>query len=144
MSKKIILLLLTISFFYSCSTSKTSKVDNPLYEVLVVNNDGGANIKFFEILTEPNEIVMLQSDETLKKKIKAKDVAESNFVIINSGPTKESYNRVSIQKVIEKPTEIEVYIKDTQKNIDINLSDENTKYPYSIVKINSKKPIVFK
>ncbi len=144
MSKKIILLLLTITFFYSCSTRKTSKVDNPLYEVLVVNNDGGANIKFFEILTEPNEIVMLQSDETLKKKIKAKDVAESNFVIINSGPTKESYNRVSIQKVIEKSTEIEVYIKDTQKNIDINLSDENTKYPYSIVKINSKKPIVFK
>ena len=50
----------------------------------------------------------------------------------------------SHEQLSKKPTEIEVYIKDTQKNIDINLTDENTKYPYAIVKINSKKPIVFK
>jgi hypothetical protein len=57
MKTKIGLFLVVALFLNSCSTSKTvGKV--PLYEVLVVNNDGGANIKFYEILTEANEIML--------------------------------------------------------------------------------------
>jgi len=134
-----------IAFFclYSCSSTKNA-ANKPLYEVLTVNADGGANIKFYEILTEPKEIMMLLSDETLKKKIKSSDTINSSFIILNAGPTKETYNRIKIEKVVETTSQIEIYIKDTQKNTAIDLSDDDTLFPYTIVKINSKKPIVIK
>lgn len=140
--KKYISIVL-IAVLYSCSTTKNT-AERPLYEVLTVNNDGGANIKFYEILTEPKEINMLLGDETLAKLIKSKDINESSFIILNTGPTKESYNRMKVEKVIETPTQIEVYLKDTQKNLDRMQIDDTTKYPYTVVKVNSKKPIVIK
>ncbi|MFM7017881.1 hypothetical protein [Flavobacterium sp.] len=136
------LLALVIVLLYSCSSTKT--VNKPLYEVLSVNNDGGANIKFYEILTESKEIQMLLGDETLGKKIKEEDVANSSFVILNAGPTKETINKLKIEKVIETPTQIEIYVQDTQKNIETRMADEETVYPYTLVKVNSKKPIVIK
>lgn len=135
--------LIVIVVLYSCSSTKNT-ADRPLYEVLTVNNDGGANIKFYEILTETKEINMLLGDETLRKLIKSRDIAESSFLVLNAGPTKESYCRIKVEKVIEGPTQIEVYLKDTQKNIDTAQEDDTTNYPYSVVKINSKKTIVIK
>ena len=140
--KKYIPLVLII-LLYSCSSTKNT-AERPLYEVLTVNNDGGANIKFYEILTEPKEINMLLGDETLKKLIKPKDINESSFIILNTGPTKESYNRMKVEKVVETPTQIEVYLKDTQKNLDAAMIDDTAKYPYTVVKVNSKKTIVIK
>lgn len=127
----------------SCSTKKETSV-KPLYEVLTTNNDGGANIKFYEILTEPKEIMMLLSDETLRKKIKSSDTISSSFIILNSGPTKESYNRIKVERVVETDTTIEVYVKDTQKSTEPDLADDNILFPYTIIKINSKKTIVIK
>jgi hypothetical protein len=49
-------------------------VKKPLFEVLTQQSDGGANINFYEILTEPNEIKMLQNDKKLKSKISTLDV----------------------------------------------------------------------
>jgi hypothetical protein len=137
------ILLIVIVVLYSCSSTK-STTNKSLYEVLTVKNDGGATIKFYEILTEPKEINMLLGDEALRKMIKAKDINESNFLILNTGPTKESYNRIKVEKVVETATEIEVYVKDAQENIEATQRDDLTKYPYSVVKINSKKPIVIK
>jgi hypothetical protein len=142
MSKKIILILVIVTL-HSCSSTKNIE-KKPLYEVLLVNNDGGANIKFYEVLTEPKEIKMLLGDETLRKKIDSNDITNSSFIILNSGPTIEVNNKVSIEKVIETPEQIEVYVKDSQKNIDAFQTDDETLYPYTVVKINSKKPIVIK
>jgi len=141
--KKIISILIIASIVYSCSSTK-NKASKPLYETLTVNNDGGANIKFYEVLSEPKEIMMLLGDETLRKKIKEGDTTSSSFIILNAGPTDENSNKISIEKVIETPTQIEVYIKDTQKNIAVDQSNDDTYHPYTIVKINSKKPIVIK
>ena len=116
----------------------------PFYETLTVNNDGGANIKFYEVLTESKEIMMLLGDETLRKKIKADDIIKSSFIILNAGPTNEKLNKITIEKVIETPTQIEVYINDTQKSITEDQSNDVTNRPYTIVKINSKKQIVIK
>lgn len=140
--RKVIPALLVL-FLASCSSTK-APVSKQLYEVLTTNNDGGANIKFYEILTEPKEIMMLLGDETLRKKISKDDTTNSSFIILNSGPTKETYNRIKVEKVIETATNIEVYVKDTQKSTEQDLADENISYPYTIIKINSKKPIVFK
>lgn len=137
------LLLIFIAVLYSCSSTKNT-AGRPLYEVLVVNTDGGANIKFYEILTESNEINMLLGDENLAKLIKSKDINQSSFIILNTGPTKESYNRMKIEKIIETSNQIEVYIKDSQKNLESTQIDDTTKYPYTVVKVNSKKPIVIK
>jgi len=140
--KKLISIFIIV-LVYSCSSNKKAAT-KPLYEVLLINNDGGANIKFYEVLTEPKEIKMLLGDQILRKKIKSSDITESNFVILNTGPTLETSNRVVIEKVIETPTQIEVYVIDNQKNIDALQTDDDTLYPYSVVKINSKKPIVIK
>ena len=140
--KKVISLVIVL-FLVSCSPTKNI-ANKPLYEVLSVNNDGGANIKFYEILTEPKEIKMLLGDESLRKLIKQDDAENSCFVILNAGPTKESYNRIKIEKITETPTQIEIYIKDTQKNIDVNFADDETLHPYTVIKVNSKKPIVIK
>jgi hypothetical protein len=135
--------LAVIVLLYACSSTKNT-AEKPLYEVLIVNNDGGANIKFYEVLSEPKEIKMLLGDETLAKLIKSDDIANSSFLVLNSGPTKESLNRVKIERVVETPTQIEVYIKDAQKNLDETSIDDMTKYPYTVVKVNSKKTIVIK
>lgn len=140
---KKILFIITLILLISCSTNK-STVDKPFYEILIVNNDGGANIKFYEVLTEAKEINMLLGDEMLAKLIKPKDINESSFLVLNTGPTKEPYNRMKIEKVIETPTQIEVFLKDTQKNLEATAIDDTTKYPYTVVKVNSKKPIVIK
>ena len=136
------LLAVLIVMLYSCSSTKT--VNKTLYEVLTVNNDGGANIKFYEILTEAKEIRMLLGDEALRKKIKEEDVNNSSFVILNTGPTKETSNKLTIERVVETPTQIEIYVNDSQKNIETKMADEETIYPYTVVKVNSKKPIVIK
>ena len=140
---KKVISIVVILLLYSCSSTK-STTSKSLYEVLMVNNDGGANIKFYEVLTEPKEINMLMGDETLRKKIKANDIANCNFIILNTGPTEENNNKVTIEKVIETPTQIEVYVNDNQKNIDAVQTDDETLYPYTVVKINSKKPIIIK
>jgi hypothetical protein len=57
--------------------STKNVASKPLFEVLVVNNDGGANIKFYEVLTDSKEIKMLLGDETLAKLIQSKDINES-------------------------------------------------------------------
>jgi hypothetical protein len=141
--KRIISLLIFALIVYSCS-SINSKASKPLYETLTINNNGGANIKFYEVLTESKEIMMLLGDETLRKKIKADDIIKSSFIILNAGPTNEKLNKITIEKVIETPTQIEVYINDTQKNITEDQSNDDTNRPYTIVKINSKKPIITK
>jgi len=132
-----------ISILIACKSTKNS-ANQPLFEVLIVNNDGGANIKFYEVLTESKEIKMLLADENLAKLIKPKDIYESSFLILNTGPTKEPYNRMKIEKIIETATQIEVFLKDSQKNIEETAIDDTTKYPYTVVKVNSKKPIVIK
>ena len=141
--KKIILLLIIALIVCSCS-SINSKASKPLYEIVTVNNDGGATIKFYEVLSESKEIMMLLGDETLRKKIKADDIIKSSFIILNAGPTNEKLNKITIEKVIETLTQIEVFINDTQKNITVDQSNDDTNRPYTIVKINSKKPIVIK
>lgn len=135
--------LVLITMFFACTSTK-NVANKPLFEVLVVNNDGGANIKFYEVLTESKEIKMLLGDETLAKLIQSKDINESSFLILNTGPTKEPYNRMKIEKIIETATQIEVFLKDSQKNIEETAIDDTTKYPYTVVKVNSKKPIVIK
>ncbi len=138
---KKVLFISILLIIFSCGTKKVVTT-NSLYEVLTEQKDGGASIQFYEILTEANEIKMLLNDENLKNKIQEKDIQNSNFVIVNSGYKNEGNNKIEIESVIETIDKVIVKIKKNNKETKPNI-DLGTVNPYLILKINSKKEIVF-
>lgn len=141
--KKIILLLLAL-ILVSCGASSTkSSGTKPLYEVLTQQADGGANIRFFEILTEEKEIAMLQNDEKLKNKIHPNDIQTSNFIVLNMGEKTSGGYKISIESALETDKNIIVTIKESSPETSKIATQEITT-PYCVVKINSKKEIIIK
>ncbi|EIA07984.1 protease complex subunit PrcB family protein [Flavobacterium frigoris] len=141
--KKIIVSLLTL-FLVACGASTPIKSDRKaLYEVLTQQSDGGGNIHFFEILTEPNEIRMLQNDKNLRNKISPIDVQKSNFVILNMGEKNTGGYSITIESVVETDKNIIISVKEKEPEPDSIVSQSLT-YPFCVVKINSKKEIIIK
>lgn len=142
MIKKVSVFVFVLMLF-SCSSTKTVSSKKSLYEVLLTKNDGGANIKFYEIISEPQEVNMLLGDADLRKLIKKDDILTCNYIIINLGPMPNGNYSSTLEKVEETPTSIIFKAKDLKVK-EVNPNDENIVYPYSVVKINSKKPIILK
>jgi hypothetical protein len=140
--KKVALLLLTL-ILVSCGASSTKNTGTkPLFEVLTQQNDGGASIHFFEILTEENEIAMLQNDDKLKNKIHPNDIQTSNFIILNMGEKTSEGCKISIESVVETEKNIIVTIKEISP--ETTTATQEIMTPFSVVKINSKKEIIIK
>ena len=98
---KKILISLFAAVLASCSSASIKTTDaNKLYEVLTQQSNGGASIRFFEILSEPSEIKMLQNDDTLKHKVSALDVQNANFVILNMGEKTTGGYTIGIGNVV--------------------------------------------
>lgn len=141
--KKIIVSLVAVSLV-SCGATVTKRSDKKsLYEVLTQQTNGGASIRFFEILSEPNEIVMLQNDENLKNKISSNDVQTSNFIVLNMGEKTSGGYSIGIDSVIETDKNIIVTVKETNPDPGSMVTQAFTN-PFCVVKINSKKEIIFK
>jgi len=141
--KKSLLFVLAL-LLVSCGTTviKSTGV-KPLYEILTQQADGGAKIRFFEILSEEKEIVMLQNDENLKKKIKSEDIKNSNFIVLNLGEKSSSGYKIGIESAVETDKNIIITIKEIElKSSSIATGEYTT--PYAVVKINSKKEIIIK
>ena len=141
MKKLIYLVIMTV--LVACASKNTSDTKKPIFEILTTQSDGGANIRFYEILSEPKEINMLLSDPNLKRKIKQEDIQTSNFIILNMGEKSSGGYKIKVENVEETAINIVVTIKEI-----IPAVNDNTIFvlssPYTIVKINSKKPIVIK
>ena len=128
----------------SCSSASIKTTDaNKLYEVLTQQSNGGASIRFFEILSEPSEIKMLQNDDTLKHKVSALDVQNANFVILNMGEKTTGGYTIGIENVVETDSNIIITVKEANPDPESMVTQAFT-MPFCVVKINSKKPIVFK
>ena len=128
----------------SCSSASIKTTDaNKLYEVLTQQSNGGASIRFFEILSEPSEIKMLQNDDTLKHKVSALDVQNANFVILNMGEKTTGGYSIGIENVVETDSNIIIIVKETNPDPGSMVTQAFT-MPFCVVKINSKKPIIFK
>ena len=140
--KKTVLLFLT-ALLFSCSSTTTISDKRPLFEVLTQQSDGGASIRFFEILSEPNEIKMLQSDENLKNKISSNDVQTSNFVVLNMGEKTTGGYKIGIENVVETDKNIIITVKETIPEPGGMVTQVFTN-PFCVVRINSKKEIIFK
>ncbi len=141
--KKAVLFFLTL-ILVSCGASSPKKSEtNALYEVLTQQADGGASIRFFEILTEEKEIAMLQNDEKLKNKIKSTDIQTSNFIILNLGEKASGGYKIGIESAVETDKNIIITIKETVPESSSTTTPVYTN-PYCVVKVNSKKEIIIK
>lgn len=140
--KKIVFIFVNL-FLISCATTSNKNSSSALYEVLIQEKDGGAPIRFFEILSEESEIKMLLTDDNLKNKIKASDLKTCNFVILNIGEKPSDGYTISISKIEETDKNIIIY---TQENIPQKQMPviDVMPYPFMIVKVNSKKELIFK
>lgn len=127
----------------SCSSSIKQTANKPLFEVLTQQQDGGASIRFFEILSEPNEIAMLQNDDKLKNKIHSNDIQTSNFIVLNMGEKTTAGYQIGVESAVETDKNIILTIKETVPEPNTMVSQVVTN-PYCIVKINSKKEIIIK
>lgn len=141
--KKIAILISSI-FIVACSTQKSGSNDaHPLYEVLLQSDQDGAEIQFYEILSEAKEIKMLLSDPDLRKKIHDTDINTANFVILNMGEKSSSGYQIGVDTVIEEADKIILKVKET-KPAEGAMTASVMTYPYAVVKINSKKKIEIK
>ncbi len=138
--KKIFFVFVSI-LLISCGAKK-SVSSNQLYEILIEKNDGGASIKFYETLSEVKEIQMLLNDKNLKGKVVTSDIETSNFVILNMGEKPTGKYKTEIEKIEETPTKIIIHVKETEIEKESNPEYEFSN-PFAILKINSKKEIVF-
>ncbi|WP_276381800.1 protease complex subunit PrcB family protein [Flavobacterium sp. H4147] len=139
--KKIISVLI-VFVLISCGAKKTTG-STALYEVLTEQSNGGGNIKFFEILTEPNEIKMLQNDPLLAHKMKDADIANSNYVILNMGEKNTGGYSIGVEKVEETDKNIIITVKENNPSPDAMVI-QVISYPYTVVKVHSKKEIIIK
>jgi hypothetical protein len=137
---KKVISVLVVFVLVSCGAKKASNT-NALYEVLTTQSDGGGNIKFFEILTEPNEIKMLENDPLLSSKMKHDDISTSNYIILNMGEKNTGGYSIAVEKVEETDKNIIITVKENSPAPDAMTMQVIT-YPYTVVKIHSKKPIL--
>ncbi|MEP6931193.1 MAG: protease complex subunit PrcB family protein, partial [Flavobacterium sp.] len=132
---KKVISVLAVFVLVSCGVQKKSD-SKALYEILTAQSDGGGNIKFFEILTEPNEIKMLENDPLLKDKMKQDDIANSNYIILNMGEKNTGGYSIGIDKVEETDKNIIITVKETSPAADA-MTMQVISYPYTVVKIRS-------
>ncbi|MFH7012864.1 protease complex subunit PrcB family protein [Flavobacterium sp. FlaQc-52] len=139
---KKVISIVTVFVLISCGTTKTTD-SKALFEILTAQSDGGGNIKFFEILTEPNEIKMLENDPLLKDKMKQDDINTSNYIILNMGEKNTGGYSIGVEKVEETDKNIIITVKENSPAPDAMTTQVIT-YPYTVVKIHSKKEIIIK
>lgn len=138
---KKVILVVVVFILVSCGGVKKTSDSKVLYEVLTEQSDGGGNIKFFEILTEPNEIKMLETDPLLAEKMKQADISNSNYVILNMGEKNTGGYSIGVEKVEETDKNIIITVKENAPAADAMVMQVIT-YPYTVVKIHSKKEII--
>lgn len=141
---KKILILMSSAFLIACSSQKLVDNNNhPLYEVLLQSDQDGAEIQFYEILSEAKEVKMLLSDPDLRKKIDQDDIKTSSFVILNMGEKFSGGYSIDVDNVVEQEDKIIITVKENSPPAGAMTTSVMT-YPYAIIKINSKKKIEIK
>ncbi len=137
--KKIALLIVVI-FFVACGAHKELSKTNSLFSVLASNDYGGNKFQFYEIITEANEFKMFLGDKTLKRLVKPEDINTCNFLLLNMGEKDATGYKIEVTNVQEFPDKVVVTVKESAPDTASKSVADQT-FPYSIVKINSKKKI---
>lgn len=141
--KKVILSALAVTLAACGDTPSISSATTKLYEVLTQQTNGGSKTRFFKVLSEPNDIKMLQIDENLTNKISKADFYTSNFVILNMGEKTTGGYSIGIDNLVETDKNIIITVKETSPEPGSMVTQAFTT-PFCVVKINSKKEIIIK
>ena len=94
-------------------------------------------------MTEPNEIKMLETDPHLAEKMKHDDISNANYVVLNMGEKNTGGYSIAVEKVEETDKNIVITVKEVSPAPDAMVMQVIT-YPYTVVKIHSKKEIIIK
>jgi hypothetical protein len=130
-------------FLFSCGAKKIdSEEKKPLFEMIAEKPDGGAKIQFYEIISESQEFLMIKNDPDLKGKIKPNDILNANFAILNLGEKNADGYSIKVEKAEETDQNIILTIKEIAPEKEVVIEDVY-KYPFCLIKINSKKDIIF-
>lgn len=140
---KKILILVTILIAVSCGSGKVAEEKRPLYEILIQKQYDGAKVKFYEIISLPEEFGMIKNDPELKGKIKPTDINTASFLILSSGEKNTGGYSIDIENVEETDKNIIVTVKETGPKPGEMVTMAFTA-PYAVVRINSKKEIIIK
>ncbi|MGK4568036.1 protease complex subunit PrcB family protein [Flavobacterium sp. 3HN19-14] len=133
------ILIFTIAvIMVSCGATKSTSSEKPLYEILVQKSYDGAKVKFYEIISQPDEFIMIKNDPDLKSKIGANDINTANFLILSMGEKPTGGYSIGIDTVTETDKNIIVTVKETTPKPGAVATDAFTA-PYCVVRINSKK-----
>ena len=95
-------------------------------------------------VVETKEIKMLQNYPQLNKKINEADLKGSNFVILNAGEQETLGYQYTIEQLTETQDSILVYPKLLAPKTASKAEKDIYYTPFTVLKINSKKPIGFK
>lgn len=141
MVKKIVFVFLT-GLLFSCKSGVAIDAKKPLVEIITKQSDGGGPIRFYEIISEENEMPMLLGDEQIKKKIKLNAIQTANFVLLNYGETTQKGSTFELREVIETDQKIQLVIDTIEGQEPLDVS--KNVFPYWVLKINSKKELILK
>jgi hypothetical protein len=86
---------------------------------------------------------MLQNDPLLADKMKQADINNSNYVILNMGEKNTGGYSIGVEKVEETEKNIIITVKENAPATDAMVMQVIT-YPYTVVKVHSKKEIIIK
>ncbi|MBY0486205.1 MAG: protease complex subunit PrcB family protein [Flavobacteriaceae bacterium] len=140
MIKKIAILSVVFVLF-SCSSSKSPIISEPLYDVLFGSDYGGASFQFYEIISNEDEFNILLTDEMIKPYVKKTDIENSNFILVNMGEKKSGGYTLEVQKVEELTDKIIVTLKEVAPK---GMATMAITKPCYVIRIKSKKPIEIK
>jgi len=137
--KKIIPIMAIILF--SCGPKPTTKSEEfRIFEVLKIDEFSGSKVRFYEVITDSQEFKMILNDPELKGKVSAKDILTSNFVLLHMGEKNSGGFRLDIESLNETDDQIIIKVKEVSPQ---GMATTVMTYPLTVVKINSKKPIIF-
>lgn len=138
------LLIVGISILLmSCGTNKiVFDAKKPLVEIMAEKPDCGAKIQFYEIISESQEFLMIKNDPDLKAKIKSDDIMNANFAILNLGEKNADGFSIIVEKAEETDQNIIITLKEIAPTKEV-VHPGVYKYPFCLIKINSKKEIIF-
>lgn len=127
----------------SCASKvNNSDVQKPIFEIITAKSTGGAKIQFYEIISDSEEFMMIKNDPELKGKIKPDDILTANFVILSLGEKNADGYSIKIEKVEETDHNIILTLKEIAPEKEI-VNPNVYRYPFYLLKINSKKDIIF-
>ena len=111
---KKILILFAVFAIVSCGPGKVAEEKRPLYEMLIQKTNGGAKVRFFEIISLPEEFAMIKNDPELKGKIKPNDINTASFLILSAGEKNTGGYGIEIESVEETDKNIIVTVRETK------------------------------